>query len=318
MMHGELISSEFQPLVTVYILTYKNFDYIYSAIKSVFNQTYSNIELIISDDGSFNFPKREIETYVKTKKTPNIKNVIILDNKRNVGTVKHINNLLKYANGLLYIPLAGDDEYYDGKVISLIVERYKQKRFNVLSTSRISYNSNGAINRLYPHKLSRSIIAKTMDTAEKQFKLITESKFMDFASGSALTISADFFKEIGPFDERYILWEDGPFITKVTNMGYVIDTEFDIISVTYRLGGVSSSGHPLIKRDMQYYNSVDRLINARMFGLKHYRRVIYMRDRFLCANSLMKSIFVCLCYLDVFADRLIYRMMERRRQKFDI
>ena len=45
------------PLVTIILMTYKKFDNIFKALDSVFCQTYSNIELIVTDDGSPNFPK---------------------------------------------------------------------------------------------------------------------------------------------------------------------------------------------------------------------------------------------------------------------
>lgn len=45
-------------LISISILTYRNYRYLYEALESVFSQDYSNIELIVSDDGSDNFPWR--------------------------------------------------------------------------------------------------------------------------------------------------------------------------------------------------------------------------------------------------------------------
>ena len=54
-MHG-MLNKKIQK-VSVIILTYNQMDYLYDAIKSVLNQDYPNIELIVSDDASCNFQK---------------------------------------------------------------------------------------------------------------------------------------------------------------------------------------------------------------------------------------------------------------------
>ena len=41
-----------KPLVSVFIVTYNSSDYIIEALDSVRNQTYPNIELVVSDDCS--------------------------------------------------------------------------------------------------------------------------------------------------------------------------------------------------------------------------------------------------------------------------
>ena len=45
---------------TVVVSTYRNFNYIYKTIESVLMQNFDNLQLIITDDGSENFPKEEI------------------------------------------------------------------------------------------------------------------------------------------------------------------------------------------------------------------------------------------------------------------
>lgn len=59
---------QLRPLVSVVTLTYKNFDYIYKTIDSVISQNYNNIEYIIADDGSENFPYEDINNYINNKK----------------------------------------------------------------------------------------------------------------------------------------------------------------------------------------------------------------------------------------------------------
>ena len=56
------------PLVTIVTLTYKKFNDLKKCIHSVLIQNYPNIEYIISDDGSENFPYEEIKKYIEENK----------------------------------------------------------------------------------------------------------------------------------------------------------------------------------------------------------------------------------------------------------
>ena len=56
------------PLFTIILVLYKKFDNVYQALDSVFCQTYQNIELIVTDDGSPNFPIKEINEYILLNK----------------------------------------------------------------------------------------------------------------------------------------------------------------------------------------------------------------------------------------------------------
>lgn len=190
-------------LVTVYVLTYRKFDDIKKTIQSVLDQDYSQIELIVSDDGSPNFPYNEIVNYIEKNRSDNILSYKVLGNKQNLGTVKHINNVLKQANGTLLVPLAGDDIFYSSTVITKIVSCYFFTQFKVLCTSRAKYSENGNFVALMPHYVSRNKIATKMRTAEQQHRKFTESTFMDFASGSSMTYEAEFLRNMGYFDERY-------------------------------------------------------------------------------------------------------------------
>lgn len=301
-------------LVTIYILTYNKFDNIYRCIDSALNQTYNNIELILSDDGSSSFPEEAIKQYIELHKCSNIKYYSVISNKINYGTVKHINNILKNAKGLLYIPLAGDDEFYAPNVVSQIVENYNATHFNVLTTSRLCVDVYDKPVCLRPHFKSREIIKKM--SSMELFAAMTEMKDMYFLSGCAMVIAADFFAELGMHDENFFLWEDGPFATRILSKGYKIETDYNIISIKYRGGGVSSGGNKLMKKDMEYYNKHYRVIFLEQLGFYHKRRVSYINKRMGC--SIIYRLYLSIMYIDVVLDKLLYKVNEIARGKKDL
>ena len=52
-----------EPMFTVGIVSYKNYNLIRDAIDSVFIQNYPNIELIVSNDGSDDFGEQNLREY---------------------------------------------------------------------------------------------------------------------------------------------------------------------------------------------------------------------------------------------------------------
>ncbi len=75
------------------------------SIKSILNQSYSDFELIICDDGS----KDETMQVVK-KICNNDKRVVFLENDENKGLTYTLNKCLKYAKGTYIARMDADDE----------------------------------------------------------------------------------------------------------------------------------------------------------------------------------------------------------------
>ena len=55
----------FNPLVSICIPTYNGFEFIAEAMESAINQTYSNLEIIVSDDASKDDTLKVIQEFKK-------------------------------------------------------------------------------------------------------------------------------------------------------------------------------------------------------------------------------------------------------------
>ena len=53
-----------------------------------------------------------------------------------------------------------------------------------------------------------------MNTAQKQYKQMSLGRSYEFASGAALYYRTSLMKRLGWYDERYVLWEDGPLLAR--------------------------------------------------------------------------------------------------------
>lgn len=94
-------------LISFIMPTYKQEAFVGEAIRAVFAQTYSPLEIIISDDaspdGTYDVIQYEVSRYIGPH------DVIVRRNPKNLGLGAHINLLASMAKGELIVGAAGDD-----------------------------------------------------------------------------------------------------------------------------------------------------------------------------------------------------------------
>jgi len=95
------------PLLSVILLAYRQEAFVQEAVKGLFAQTYSPLEIILSDDsspdGTFAIMAKLAEAY----KGPH--RVRLNQTRSNVGLCAHVNEASSLAQGALILTAAGDD-----------------------------------------------------------------------------------------------------------------------------------------------------------------------------------------------------------------
>lgn len=304
------------PLISIITLTYKKFDTIFNTIESVLEQDYPNIEYIIADDGSDNFPKDEIEKFIFNNKSRNLKNVLITYNKENRGTVKNVNEAYKMAKGKYLLPLSGDDVFLNKNVVSKIVEIFNKRKCKVLVTSRMVCNNNLEPLYILPHIKERKILSQ-YNTSQKQYEALITEQFFDMASGCVMYIDKHFLEQWNYFDEEYYLWEDGPFLTKYT-LSYKLEFAYDLISIRYQIGGVSNGAlNPFMKSDIIKYNKTDRIEHLNKLDWFTVQKINYINKKNELSNN-NDIIKLNLRYPLVILSKLIYKLRRKIYIKEDL
>jgi alpha-1,3-rhamnosyltransferase len=108
-------------LVTVAIPAYNHEKYVQQAIKSVIDQDYENIELIIINDCSKDNTHDKICEMIDACKSRFVRFEYINSDKNN-GITKTLSKCLKCAKGRYFSLLASDDIFFPEKISSLVNE----------------------------------------------------------------------------------------------------------------------------------------------------------------------------------------------------
>ena len=238
-------------LFSVITLTYNNFDHLEKTILSVCAQDYGDIEYIICDDGSKDFPEGQVVRWIENHKSFNLRRYMILKQPKNVGTVQNINYAYRHATGDYYINLSCGDVFFEKQTISKIASRMISRNAKMMVTSRLLYVDNFTPVGLVPHYSERKKLHRITSRADQR-KEFFNTRMYGMASGSVLCSSRTIMEEMNFFDERYILMEDSPLVAKYLKK-YELECYPELVSIWYQQGGVSTGGFrdlsPLLQKD---------------------------------------------------------------------
>lgn len=107
-----------QPLVTFALIAYNQAEYITEAIAAAFAQTYTPLEIILSDDFSQDNTFEIMQCAAADYKGPH--RVILNRNPSNLNIGGHVNTIGRLASGELIVLAAGDDLSLPDRVSKLI------------------------------------------------------------------------------------------------------------------------------------------------------------------------------------------------------
>ena len=305
-------------LFSVITLTYNNFDHLEETILSVCAQDYSDIEYIICDDGSKGFPDEQIIKWIENHKGPNLRHYMVLRQPKNVGTVRNINYAYRHATGDYYINLSCGDVFFEKQTISKIASRLIRNEAKMMVTSRLLYVDNFSPVGLVPHYSERSKLYR-MTSRSDQYREFFKTRMFGMASGSVLCSSREIMEELGFYDERYTLLEDGPLLAKYLKK-YELDCYPEMVSIWYKQGGVSTGGikelSPVLQKDTMLFEQSERICfqESSVSSEKQTKKFLDARRN---AETVIQKLFCYLHYPVQTVSFLGFKLKDRMKRITD-
>jgi glycosyltransferase involved in cell wall biosynthesis len=190
--------SQIQPRVSVIIPTYNSEKYIEQCVKSVLEQTYTNYEVIVIDDGSQDHTQQILKPYF-----PVIK-YIYQDNQ---GAAKARNNGCEIAQGEFLAFLDADDFFLPQKLEKQVAVFDANSSIDLIQSGWYCVNQEG----------KNWIAVMPWNTAPE---LNLETWILHkCVRPSSLILRREWWNKIGGFDHHYPPTEDLDFVLRLSLMG---------------------------------------------------------------------------------------------------
>jgi glycosyltransferase involved in cell wall biosynthesis len=217
-------------LVSIIVLTYNSSKFITEALDSIRDQTYKDIELIISDDCSIDNTVDLCRLWLQSNKEYFVR-AEILQVDKNTGIPANCNRGVKAAKGNWVKMLAGDDLLVSSCIEDNIKFMYRSDYKFIFSNVEIfnewnDYNVN--IERQNSKKKHSNFYK--LNAREQFLHLLLKGNPM-FAP--SMFFNRDVLLKIGGFDEKSTN-EDSPLYLLATKSGYKLGY-FEKVTVKYRV-----------------------------------------------------------------------------------
>jgi alpha-1,3-rhamnosyltransferase len=277
-----------QPLVSIIVITYNSSKFVLETLESAKAQTYSNIELIVTDDNSTDNTVEICKKWIEENNHRFIR-ANLVSSKTNTGIPANINRGLNIAKGLWIKCIAGDDLFREDCLTELIHYISEQKEdIQVLSAHIIRFSGNSIKNGEIKKNPYTKFCSKD-STPMDQYNMLLRTN-MVFAA--TVIMKRDLLLSLNGFDERFILMEDWPLWLKITYAGYKM-YYLDKPLVFYRVHDNNLSQttnqnflyHPMNKIVISFKEKelVPRLPFIERMGLKH--DILAMKACFFLGNN---------------------------------
>lgn len=234
-------------LVSVIVLAYRSAETIIETLDSIKNQTYPNIELIVTDDCSPDNTVQVVQGWM-AENEGTLTAIKLVTSEKNTGLPANINRGLKVAQGVYYKGIAGDD-YLTADAIESYV-RFCEENPDTFPIAKVQLFNDKNPNAAYADV--QEYCDRCYEFAQKDYReqyrlLLIQNRIV---APSATFYTMDFIRKVGGYDESYRWFEDYPMNLKAMHEGYRFGL-LDRSIVWYRMSdqSVTASSLSRVKRD---------------------------------------------------------------------
>lgn len=216
------------PKLSVLIASYQSGEMLYEALRSVLDQDYRDLEIIVCDDGSDDFEEERLRAFAGAR------TIKILNHKTNVGTVRNLDEGLRLCTGEWVLILAADDALAGNGVVSELMEQAKRTKKEWLTGSALLCDKElRPMGGISPSKGQMNLLRS--ENAGRIWSCLCWDCFLP--SGGVI-YRRDLLERLGGFDKQYRLVEDWPLFLKLVRSGNLPEP-LDMPVMLHRASGVS-------------------------------------------------------------------------------
>ena len=248
-------------LLSILLLSYNNLNEVYVTLDSIFCQDYPSLELILSDDASWDFTEQQprVAAYIEEHRPENLQKVIWVSHAENGGTVKNMNDAIRASHGEYLFSFSPEDVLSHEKALSHLVQALEESGRDIVFGRMRGVMPDGTFVDYLQSCESNYTLLKSYTVEQTRNRLFSRN----FLPAPAKLMTRKLFEENGLYPECIRLIEDYPYWLTLTKNG-VPFTYLDEVVLIYRL---NSSGGGYYSE--AFMNDMFEIYNLFIFPYDH-------------------------------------------------
>ena len=174
-------------LISVVVTCYNHENYIEQCLRSIFNQTYRNIELIVLDDGSTDSSSEVIQEVLKESPF-----VTIFESHENIGVVRTRNKGLNLLNGDYFLFVDSDD-FLDDRYVEELYDCAINHQADVVYCDLFNFEKNEVYLKAQEYELHSLLVSNYISNCSLVKKAILKDAYYDEKLSGKKLEDYDFF-----------------------------------------------------------------------------------------------------------------------------
>ncbi len=274
-------------LVSVIIPVYNVENYVKEAIQSIQNQTYTNLEIIVIDDGSSDKTYTIVEELAR-----NDERIKLYKNEKNLKIVKTLNRALSLSNGEYIARMDGDDISALDRIEKKVKFLEENKEFDLVGCSMKAIDTDGK-------QIGQTVHYSNQNLLIESLKYVTPVSHIWIARKS-LYEKLNGYREISGV-------EDYDFLLRMTSSSFKYTNLEDYFGYFVRLGRVGNTISSFGIRQRKMHSYVFKLYKERLKNQKDSFNEENLKKYIKTSNILEK--------IHSFSSRSLYKAIKAKGEK---
>jgi glycosyltransferase involved in cell wall biosynthesis len=234
------------PLVSVVIPTYKRTDKTFAAVDSILAQTYSNVEVVVVDDGSTDGSGGIVETFVKKRAAAGHR--VVFSSQANQGASAARNAGIAMAQGEYIGFLDSDDVWLPEKLESQLkaIEQFKGECAACVTDARLVNDFGMDCGSFKWQGIS---FPETVGIDRNATKSLAET-FRFWVS--TLVARADILRQLGGFNQKISFVEDRDILFRLSLVTAIAYVNKPLIRTDRNPSPPGSNHRPWDQKELQF------------------------------------------------------------------
>jgi alpha-1,3-rhamnosyltransferase len=271
-----------EPLVSIVVITYNSSKYVLETLESAKEQTYQNVELIISDDGSTDDTVAVCRNWLAENEKRFVRTEFITINQ-NKGIPANCNRGLNNSKGTWVKLIAGDDMLMENCIEANITFITSNPEAKIIQSECLNYNETfDKMNFIGITKNAQKIFFEFGKTPIQQYEMLLDNNELYAPS---IFYNRKIFQLVDGYDEEFKIIEDYPFWLKASRKGFKFFS-FNKPTVCYRIHyeSIQKQSKPYLSKNylldrlrvMNKYHKNEKLTNKRIRGQIRFRSLLIL------------------------------------------